>query len=200
MPKTSSPTWKRVTPTPTAVTSPQTSQPTVKGGSPKTEHIPRPMRVLKSTGLTPAAWTRTWTSVGIGSGIAISSTRRTSGPPSSCWTIAFTDPILGQVSGRSRRSLRSLPLEVAFPDRGRHLGPARVARLPPAHGRLADHRPRHPGDLGGASLPGVRDHRLGLPHRADRRRRAGPAGRRLALRRGARRPLRPARSAAALPT
>ena len=49
-----------------------------------------PSRVLKSTGLTPAARTRTWTSVGIGSGASTSSSRSTSGPPSSCWTIAFT--------------------------------------------------------------------------------------------------------------
>src|ERR1700712_1003680 len=111
MPKTSSPTPKRGTPPPTAVTSPQTSQPTVKGGSPNTDDIPRPMRVLKSTGLTPAARTRTWTSVGIGSGASTSATCRTSGPPSSCWTIAFTGPILGPLLGRSSRSLRSLSLK-----------------------------------------------------------------------------------------
>lgn len=45
--------------------------------------MPWPARVFQSTGLTPAAWTRTSTSVGRGSGRATSSGVRTSGPPNS---------------------------------------------------------------------------------------------------------------------
>src|ERR1700742_3373537 len=114
MPKTSSPTSKRVTPPPTLVTSPQTSQPTVIGKPPMLDDAPRPIRDLKSTGLTPAARTRTWTSVGIGSGASTPSSRSTSGPPNSCWTIAFTRPILGrdpERRGRGCVSLRSLSLK-----------------------------------------------------------------------------------------
>src|ERR1700742_4870168 len=114
MPKTSSPTSKRVTPPPTLVTSPQTSQPTVIGKPPMFDDAPLPSRDLKSTGLTPAARTRTWTSVGIGSGPSTSSSRSTSGPPNSCWTIAFTRPILGRDPrgrGRGCGSLRSLSLK-----------------------------------------------------------------------------------------
>src|ERR1700742_757022 len=89
MPSTSSPTWKRVTPTPTSVTVPATSQPIVIGGS-TIPAIPFPARVLKSTGLIPAAWTRTWTSVAIGLGAGTSSSSSTSGPPKEGWTIALT--------------------------------------------------------------------------------------------------------------
>ena len=68
IPNTASPTANRVTPTPTASTVPATSQPTVNGGGPITAAIPWPARVFQSTGLTPAAATRTRISVGSGSG------------------------------------------------------------------------------------------------------------------------------------
>jgi hypothetical protein len=50
--------------------------------------MPLPARVFRSTGLTPAARTRTFTSVGIGEGSGTSSTFRTSGPPNSRSTAA----------------------------------------------------------------------------------------------------------------
>ena len=54
MPKTSSPTAKRVTPTPTASTTPATSQPTHERRLAEHTTPPRPRaRVFQSTGLTP---------------------------------------------------------------------------------------------------------------------------------------------------
>ena len=79
MPNTESPTAKRVTPTPTASTVPATSQPTVNGGGPITVAMPPPARVFQSTGLTPAAATRTRISVGSGSGTGAWPTSSTSG-------------------------------------------------------------------------------------------------------------------------
>ena len=76
-----------MTPGPTASTTPVTSQPTVSG-RPNCAAAPLPARVFQSTGFTPAASTRTRTSVATGSGTARLSTRRTSGPPNSCCTIA----------------------------------------------------------------------------------------------------------------
>ena len=85
MPNTESPTAKRVTPTPTASTVPATSQPTVNGGGPITLAMPPPARVFQSTGLTPAAATRTRISVGNGSGTGARPTSSTSGPPVVRW-------------------------------------------------------------------------------------------------------------------
>src|SRR5205807_104373 len=76
------------TPRPVSSTTPETSQPTVKGKGPIAAAAPLPVRVFQSTGLTPAAWTRTSTSVGSGSGCGISASCRTSGPPNRSWTIA----------------------------------------------------------------------------------------------------------------
>ena len=81
IPNTASPTENRVTPAPTASTVPATSHPTVNGGGPSTAAMPEPARVFQSTGFTPAAATRTRTSVGSGSGRAASPISRTSGPP-----------------------------------------------------------------------------------------------------------------------
>ncbi len=81
MPSTASPGSSVVTPTPTSSTTPATSQPSVKGGSPSTPAMPLPARVFQSTGLTPAARTRTSTSVGSGAGTGASPSSRTSGPP-----------------------------------------------------------------------------------------------------------------------
>src|SRR4051794_9082869 len=85
MPNTASPTAKRVTPTPTASTVPATSHPTVNGGGPITLAIPPPARVFQSTGLTPAAATRTRISVGNGSGTGARPISSTSGPPVVRW-------------------------------------------------------------------------------------------------------------------
>src|SRR4051794_12425274 len=85
MPNTASPTAKRVTPTPTASTVPATSHPTVNGGGPITLAIPPPARVFQSTGLTPAAATRTRISVGNGSGTGAPPIPSTSGPPPLRW-------------------------------------------------------------------------------------------------------------------
>ncbi|GAA3157533.1 hypothetical protein GCM10020001_096940 [Nonomuraea salmonea] len=81
MPNTSSPGWKRVTPKPVSSTTPETSQPSTNGGSPSTAAMPEPWRVFQSTGLTPAACTRTKISVGRGTGRGTSARRSTSGPP-----------------------------------------------------------------------------------------------------------------------
>ena len=63
--------------------------------------VPAPARVLKSTGLTPATWTRTCTSVGIGSGFDSSSTAITSGGP-------YSRKITARIS-RRQLPFRSLP-------------------------------------------------------------------------------------------
>ena len=70
---------KRVTPPPTRSTTPDTSQPRT-GGRQERRRAP-PTRVFQSTGLTPAACTRTRTSVGIGSGVGRSTGSRTSRRP-----------------------------------------------------------------------------------------------------------------------
>jgi len=88
MPNTSSPGASVVTPLPTASTTPATSQPTTNGGSPSTADTPLPDRVFQSTGLTPAATTRTSTSVGRGSGRGRSTSSSTSGPPNLVTLIA----------------------------------------------------------------------------------------------------------------
>src|SRR5918995_1101489 len=90
MPKTRSPGAKRVTPSPTSSTVPATSQPRIIGGSPIASRRPPCSRVFQSTGLIPAAVTLTRTSVGIGFGRSTSLTSRTSGPPNSRITTAFT--------------------------------------------------------------------------------------------------------------
>ncbi len=69
MPKTSSPGSYRVTPTPTASTTPETSQPSTKGGCPRNPPV---ARCFQSVGLTPAARTRTSTSLGPGAGRSVS--------------------------------------------------------------------------------------------------------------------------------
>ncbi len=89
IPYTSSPGRSVVTPKPTASTVPETSQPRVKGGSPSSQARPWPALVLVSTGFTPAACTRTSTSVGPGSGRSVRVIRRTSGPPKVSWVRAF---------------------------------------------------------------------------------------------------------------
>jgi hypothetical protein len=78
IPKTRSSKANLVTPPPKASTVPATSQPTVNGGSPRK---PPRARTFQSTGLTPAATTRTSTSVGAGSGFGNSVSSSTSGPP-----------------------------------------------------------------------------------------------------------------------
>ena len=82
MPSTSSPALSQLTPKPGCSTVPETSQPSTKGGSPRNTPW---ARVFQSTGLTPAACTRTRTSVGPGSGRATSASSNTSVPPSSVW-------------------------------------------------------------------------------------------------------------------
>src|SRR5574338_170513 len=85
MPNTRSPAAKRVTPGPVRSTMPATSHPIVNGGSPTNPPL---SRVFQSTGLTPAAVTRTSTSVGAGSGSDTSTSSSTSGPPSARCRIA----------------------------------------------------------------------------------------------------------------
>ena len=102
MPNTGSPTAKRVTPRPTASTTPVTSQPTVSG-SPNCAAAPLPARVFQSTGFTPAASTRTRTSVGSGSGTGRLSTSSTSGPPKLCCTIARMESMRWSYHGPARR-------------------------------------------------------------------------------------------------
>src|SRR5258708_35314888 len=53
----------------------------MKGGGPTQRATPSPCRVLRSTGLIPAAITRTSTSVEIGVGLSTSAQMSTSGPP-----------------------------------------------------------------------------------------------------------------------
>src|SRR5262245_47829013 len=76
----------------------------MNGGSPKK---PPRRRVFQSTGLTPAAATRTSTSVGLVAGFGPSVSRSTSGPPSSvCCTariVAGLGPaVIGDVSAAPR--------------------------------------------------------------------------------------------------
>ena len=123
MPYTGSPTANRVTPGPTASTMPATSQPTVNGGRPKTGAIPPPERVFQSTGFTPAAITRTRTSVGSGSGTGSSSSPSTSGPPTSCWTIARIAGVYHVLSSAGCRGSGDRP-----PGRGRPPLPLAAAR------------------------------------------------------------------------
>src|SRR5689334_1190267 len=88
MPYTSSPGARVVTPKPTSSTVPDTSQPRVNGGSPSAQATPAPARVCQSTGFTPAACTRTRTSVGSGTGRAAWPSVSTPGAPKLCWTTA----------------------------------------------------------------------------------------------------------------
>src|SRR5690606_4148767 len=99
IPNTSSPGWKRVTPNPTASTTPETSQPRMNGVASETvepSSMAPLVRTFQSTGLTPAACTRTSTSVGPGSGRTTSVRRSTSGPPATSWTIAFIEHLYVQ--------------------------------------------------------------------------------------------------------
>ena len=68
--------------------------------------MPRPARVFASTGLIPAARTRTRTSVGIGSGRSACSRRRTSGPPNSRSTTARIRALDRRTEARRRSRLR----------------------------------------------------------------------------------------------
>src|SRR4051794_15625811 len=61
----------------------------MSGGSPMRSGSQGSSRTFQSTGLRPAAATRTRTSVGAGSGRVTSSSSRTSGPPCSRITTAF---------------------------------------------------------------------------------------------------------------
>lgn len=99
MPKTSSPGLKAATPIPVSSTVPETSQPRTKGGSPR--KIPN-SRCFQSVGFSPAARTRTSTSLGRGFGRATSITFRTSGPPRTSWLtarIVFTSFMVTQPAG-----------------------------------------------------------------------------------------------------
>src|ERR1700674_3203164 len=70
-----------------ASTTPQTSQPGMNGGDPTQRATPSPRRVLASTGLMPAATTRTSTSVEMSAGLCTSAQTSTSGPPKRvAWT------------------------------------------------------------------------------------------------------------------
>ena len=81
-PKTSSPTAKPSTPGPTASTTPEMSQPRMTGGSTPRLFISPPLRrVFQSTGLIPAASTRTSSSPSPASGRGTSSKRSSSGSP-----------------------------------------------------------------------------------------------------------------------
>src|SRR5579862_471987 len=89
---TASPTLKRVTPSPTATTSPAASLPGTNGGSGRNWYLPASIRT--STYCTPRAWMRTCTSPGPGGGGSGSSRRcSTSGPPNASQTIAFIAPV-----------------------------------------------------------------------------------------------------------
>ncbi len=85
MPKTSSPGANAATPMPIASTTPETSQPRTKGGSPRKPPV---ARCFQSVGLTPAARTRTSTSLGRGTGRSTSTSFRTPGPPRTSWLMA----------------------------------------------------------------------------------------------------------------
>src|ERR1022692_2400667 len=80
IPYTRSPGAKEPVPGPAASIRPATSQPGMYGGLPNRSPA-APDLTLRSTGLTPAAVTRTSTSPGAGSGDSVSTRARTSGPP-----------------------------------------------------------------------------------------------------------------------
>jgi hypothetical protein len=86
MPKISSPGAYRVTPGPTASTTPDTSKPRMGREPP---NRPPFARAFQSVGFTPAARTRTRISTGPGSGRSTSTIFRTSGPPSVSWPTAL---------------------------------------------------------------------------------------------------------------
>jgi hypothetical protein len=73
------------TPCPSAATTPATSQPRMNGGGPRS---PPPALVFQSTGFTPAASTRTSTSVPPGSGRGTVTMCSTPGGPSLSWLTA----------------------------------------------------------------------------------------------------------------
>src|SRR5919201_1218643 len=123
MPNTSSPGAKRVTPRPVASTVPETSQPTTNGGSPSTPLMPLPARVLKSTGFTPAACTRTSTSVGRGSGRGRWTGSRTPGPPKrETWTARISPRPQGADVVAGDGAPAAEPLGEVDPARARHVG------------------------------------------------------------------------------
>src|ERR1700681_67785 len=75
----------------------------MKGGAPTQRATPSPRRVLPSTGLTPAAITRTSTSFEMGAGISTSAQTSTSGPPKRVTWIARID-----VSGGRQKDVLEL--------------------------------------------------------------------------------------------
>src|SRR5216683_1664661 len=78
---TSSPGANFVTPSPTRNTTPLQSHPRTSGKRSLTSTFTPPLRILKSTGLTLAAWTSTSRSPGPGSGSGRSRSVSRSGPP-----------------------------------------------------------------------------------------------------------------------
>src|SRR3954453_22436258 len=85
---TLSPSLNRVTPSPTATTSPAPSLPGMKGGSGRNWYLPA--SISTSTYCTPRAAMRTCTSPGPGGGgSGTSRNASTSGPPNASHTIAF---------------------------------------------------------------------------------------------------------------
>src|SRR5215208_3292086 len=83
----------------------------MSGGSPIRSGSHGSWRTFQSTGLTPAAATRTRISVGAGSGRPASCSSRTSGPPCSCITIACTRSVsLGDEADVAPTARDSLPL------------------------------------------------------------------------------------------
>src|SRR4051812_48859210 len=87
---TRSPTWKAVTPAPTAATVPAASLPGMNGGSGRTWYLPA--SISTSTYDTPRAPMRTWISPAPGAGgSGTSRNASTSGPPNASQTIAFID-------------------------------------------------------------------------------------------------------------
>jgi hypothetical protein len=85
-PNTRSPFCTRVTPAPTASTSPHTSIPGMYG---KVKGCRRPESLIRSAGLMPAARTRIWTCPACTWGSGASSSRNCSGPSNWCARIAF---------------------------------------------------------------------------------------------------------------
>src|SRR4051812_21278409 len=139
MPKTASPGANRVTPKAVASTTPATSHPRTNGGSPSPRLLPPFVRVFQSTGLTPAACTRTSTSVGSGSGLGRSTTSSTSGPPRRETCTARTEGVRPLESERLKSQRRHRLRDRRVPGQDLERGPDGARRV--------QHRDEHRGDV-----------------------------------------------------